>query len=134
MLFESIAVARELRNNRSTPAARTRKELVVALHSGEIGTSSVPANANCAEVLATRVSAHGWAARTAVISADGTWTHGQLHDLAARAATVMAGRGLSTGDRMLLALPDGIGWFVAFLAAARLGVVAVCVNPWLSEA
>jgi hypothetical protein len=39
-----------------------RKELAVALLSGEIGTSSVPANANCADQLATRASAHGWAA------------------------------------------------------------------------
>jgi 4-hydroxybenzoate adenylyltransferase len=104
----------------------------VTQHPEATGASCAPVSVNCAEVLASRVAEHGWADRTAIISAEGTWTHGQLHDLAARAATVLASHGLSAGDRMLIALPDGFAWFVAFLAAARFGVIAVCVNPGLS--
>ncbi|MEU3377987.1 AMP-binding protein [Streptomyces caelestis] len=59
------------------------------------------------------------------------WTHGEVHDLAARAATVLAGHGVRPGDRVLLALPDSLAWVTAFLATARLGAVAVLVDPEL---
>lgn len=49
------------------------------------------------------------------------WTHGQLHDTAARAASVLAAFGVRRGDRILLALPDNPSWPGAFLAGARLG-------------
>jgi hypothetical protein len=38
-----------------------------------------------------------------------------------------------TGSR-LIALPDGIGWVVTFLAAARIGAVAIPTNPALRPA
>lgn len=41
---------------------------------------------------------------------------------------------MRSGDRVLLALPDGITWVTAFLAIARLGAVAVLVNPELPAA
>ena len=44
------------------------------------------------------------------------WTHGEVHDLAARAATVLAEHGVGPGDRVLLALPDAITWVTTFLA------------------
>ncbi|MFJ4564637.1 AMP-binding protein [Streptomyces caelestis] len=59
------------------------------------------------------------------------WTHGEVHDLAARAATVLAGHGVRPGDRVLLALPGSLAWVTAFLATARLGAVAVLVDPEL---
>ncbi|MGW6010637.1 class I adenylate-forming enzyme family protein [Streptomyces sp. NPDC055210] len=75
---------------------------------------------------------NGWAARPAYHVPDGTWTHARVHDLAARCATVLAARGVRRGDRVLLALPDGVTWVAAFLAVARLGAVAVLVNPRLT--
>ncbi|ELP63470.1 benzoate-CoA ligase family protein [Streptomyces turgidiscabies] len=63
-----------------------------------------------------------------------SWTHGEVHDLAARTATVLARHGVGAGDRVVLALPDGITWVTAFLALARLGAVAVLVNPELPPA
>ena len=57
-----------------------------------------------------------------------------MHELAARTATVLARHGVGAGDRVLLALPDGITWVTAFLALARLGAVAVLVNPELPPA
>jgi len=82
-------------------------------------------------VLATR---NGWVDRTAFLADDRAWTHGAVHDLAARAASVLAEHGVRPGDRVLLALPDGIGWVTTFLAVARLGAVAVLTNPELTAA
>ncbi|TYB47903.1 benzoate-CoA ligase family protein [Actinomadura chibensis] len=69
--------------------------------------------------------------RPAFHSAERSWTHGEVHALAASAASVLAGQGVRPGDRVLIALCDGIAWVTAFLAAARLGAVAVPVNPEL---
>lgn len=74
----------------------------------------------------------GWADRPAYHTERETWTHGEVHDLAARAATVLAGHGVRPGARVLVALPDGIGWVVAFLAVARLGCTVAPVNPELT--
>lgn len=48
-------------------------------------------------------------------------THGEVHELAARAASVLAGEGVRPGDRVLPALPDGIAWVTAFLHLRVLG-------------
>ncbi|MEY9214556.1 AMP-binding protein [Thermobifida halotolerans] len=77
--------------------------------------------------------ARRWWSRPAFLEGDHVWTHGEVHDLAARAATVLAGRGVAAGTRVLLALPDGIAWAVAFLATARLGATAVLTNPALPK-
>jgi acyl-coenzyme A synthetase/AMP-(fatty) acid ligase len=89
---------------------------------------------NIATDLAHLASRHGWDSRPAFLVDDTVWTHGQVHDLAARAATVLYGRGLRPGAHVLVALPDGIALVTAFLAAARLGAVAVLVNPALPAA
>ncbi|MFD7404001.1 benzoate-CoA ligase family protein [Streptomyces sp. NPDC059866] len=89
---------------------------------------------NLAAHLAALVERRGWGGRAAFHQGHRTWTHGEVHDLAARAATVLAGHGVRPGDRVLLALPDSVAWVTAFLAAARLGAVAVLVNPELPAA
>ncbi|MEV6478765.1 benzoate-CoA ligase family protein [Streptomyces sp. NPDC051576] len=89
---------------------------------------------NLAAQLAGLAERRGWAGRAAFHQGHRTWTHGEVHALAARAATVLAGHGVRPGDRVVLALPDGIAWVTAFLAAARLGAVAVLVNPELPAA
>ncbi|HKS49162.1 MAG TPA: AMP-binding protein [Amycolatopsis sp.] len=91
-------------------------------------------NANFAARLAGRAEQHGWAGRTAYLAGDVPWTHGQVHDLAARTANLLAGHGVRSGDRVLLAAPDGIAWVAGFLAVARLGATAVLVNPDLTAA
>jgi acyl-coenzyme A synthetase/AMP-(fatty) acid ligase len=65
---------------------------------------------------------------------DRTFTHAEVHTGAARAASMLAGRGVVAGDRVLIALPDGIELVWAFLGAVRLGAVAVPVNPRLTAA
>ncbi|MBS2962372.1 AMP-binding protein [Actinocrinis puniceicyclus] len=81
-----------------------------------------------------RAAAGGWLERPAYHCPDRSWTHAQVHRLAAAAAARLAARGVCAGDRVLLALPDDIGFIAAFLGVARLGAVAVLANPRLAEA
>ncbi|WP_406439709.1 benzoate-CoA ligase family protein [Streptomyces sp. NBC_00631] len=89
---------------------------------------------NLAARLADLADRQGWQGRPAFHQGHRAWTHGEVHDLGARAATVLAAQGVAPGDRVVLALPDSIAWVVAFLAIARLGAVAVLVNPELPAA
>lgn len=89
---------------------------------------------NAALSLATHADRSGWSSRPAYLVDDTVWTHGQIHDLAARAAGVLHDNGIGRGDHVLLAAPDGVAWVVAFLAITRLGAVAVLVNPELTTA
>ncbi|CAM5729824.1 2-aminobenzoate-CoA ligase OS=Streptomyces alboniger OX=132473 GN=CP975_27805 PE=4 SV=1 [Streptomyces alboniger] len=89
---------------------------------------------NLAAHLAALAERRGWTGRAAFHQGHRVWTHGEVHDLAARAATVFAEHGVRPGDRVVLALPDGIAWVTAFLAVARLGAVAVLANPELPAA
>lgn len=96
--------------------------------------ADVDAPGNLAAQLADLAERRGWEGRPAFHQGHRTWTHGEVHALAARAAGVLAGQGARAGDRVVLALPDGIAWVTAFLAVARLGAVAVLVNPELPAA
>ncbi|MET9906753.1 benzoate-CoA ligase family protein [Streptomyces sp. NPDC006476] len=89
---------------------------------------------NLAAQLAGLAEWRGWTDRPAFHQGHRVWTHGQVHALAAKAATVLDGHGVRPGDRVVLALPDGIAWVTAFLATARLGAAAVLVNPELPAA
>lgn len=60
-------------------------------------------------------------------------THGELHALASRTASVLAERGAGSGSRVVLCAPDSIAWMATFLAIGRLGAVAILVNPGLAE-
>ncbi|MBA0051242.1 acyl-CoA synthase [Streptomyces sp. AJS327] len=87
---------------------------------------------NVAAALEAATAERGWTDRPAFHEADRTVTHGRVHDLSARAATLLAEHGVTAGRGVLIALPDGIAWVVAFLATARLGAVAVLANPGLT--
>ncbi|TPQ22296.1 benzoate-CoA ligase family protein [Streptomyces sporangiiformans] len=89
---------------------------------------------NLAAHLAEIATRRDWTGRTAFHQGHRSWTHAEVHDLAARAATVLADHGVGPGDRVLLALPDSVTWVTTFLATARLGAVAVLVNPELTAA
>ena len=89
---------------------------------------------NLAAVLEARARSEGWAARPALIVDGRPYSHDEVHDGAARAASLLAGRGVRRGDAVLLALPDGVELAWAFLAAVRLGALAVPVNPDLPVA
>ncbi|UUU28852.1 benzoate-CoA ligase family protein [Streptomyces sp. CA-210063] len=87
---------------------------------------------NLAAHLTALAERRGWSDRPAFHQGHRAYSHGEIHDLAARAATVLADHGVRPGDRVLLALPDSVTWVTTFLALARLGAVAVLVNPELT--
>ena len=64
----------------------------------------------------------------AVVFGDQTRTHAELHDRAARVASVLAGDGVERGDRVALLLHNRIEFVEALLACHRLGAVAVPIN------
>ncbi|HEV2759494.1 MAG TPA: AMP-binding protein, partial [Acidimicrobiales bacterium] len=74
----------------------------------------------------------GWAGDIAFLAGERAVTHAQVHEGAARSGTLLAGMGVSRGDRVLIALPDGPEFAWAFLGAARIGAIAVPVNPRLT--
>jgi fatty acid CoA ligase FadD22 len=91
-----------------------------------------PEPGNLAAALEAAAAGSGWEERPAFLVGDRVFTHGQVHDGAARAATLLTERGVGRGDRVLLVLPDGIEFVWSFLGAVRLGALAVPVNPRLT--
>lgn len=65
----------------------------------------------------------------AVIDGTGEWTFDDLDDVSARAAGRLRQAGVRRGERVAIVLPDGRLWCAAFLGAARLGAVAIPLEP-----
>lgn len=57
--------------------------------------------------LAALADRRGWSGRAAFFEGHRIWTHGEVHDRAERAATVLADRGAAAGDRV--SRPSGPG-------------------------
>src|SRR5437667_12079983 len=57
-------------------------------------------------------------------------SYGELAALANRAGNALRGQGISRGDRVLIVLPDSAEFVAAFFGAAKIGAVAVPVNPF----
>jgi benzoate-CoA ligase family protein len=57
-------------------------------------------------------------------------TYGDLAALANRVGNALRAQGVSRGDRVLIVLPDSPEFVVAFFGAAKIGAVAVPVNPF----
>jgi fatty acid CoA ligase FadD22 len=91
-------------------------------------------DANLAAVLERRAADGRWADDVAFLAGDRRLTHAEVHDGAARAASLLAQLGVGRGDVVLIALPDGPEFAWAFLGAVRLGAVALPVNPRLTQA
>lgn len=66
--------------------------------------------------------------RPAVVFGDEVRTHAELHDRAARLASVLSAAGVEAGDRVALLLHNRIEFVEALLACHRLGAVAVPIN------
>jgi acyl-coenzyme A synthetase/AMP-(fatty) acid ligase len=65
----------------------------------------------------------------AVADDEGEWSFDELGEASARAAGGLAAAGVRRGDRVALLAPDGRAWVQAFLGIARLGAVAVPLDP-----
>jgi fatty acid CoA ligase FadD22 len=83
---------------------------------------------NFAQRLADTALSRGWLERPAYHVGDSVYRFEDVYAGAARAAAAFVSRGLGRGDRILIALPDGIEFVWAFLGALRIGAVAVPVN------
>src|SRR5258708_15772813 len=57
-------------------------------------------------------------------------SYGELATLANRAGNALRAQGVSRGDRVLIVLPDSAEFMAAFFGAAKIGAVAVPVNPF----
>ncbi|MCP2341978.1 AMP-binding protein [Actinomadura rupiterrae] len=88
---------------------------------------------NLASILARRADTHGWRDRPLFYAGDSTFSHGEVHDAAARAAGVLHAAGVRRGDRVLLALPDSVALVAALFGTLRLGAVAVLTGPEQGE-
>ena len=91
-----------------------------------------PASANLAAVLGSRAVEQGWENAPAFLVGDQLHHHGEVHERAARTASLLAQVGVRPGDRVMIVAPDGMSFVCAFLGAVRLGAVAVPVNPRLT--
>lgn len=60
-------------------------------------------------------------------------TYADLAEESRRCASALRGRGVEPGDRIALALDNGVEWLAVFFAAMRLGAVIVTVNPVYRE-
>ncbi len=61
-------------------------------------------------------------------------TYGELAALANRAGNALREQGVSRGDRVLIVMPDSAEFVAAFFGAAKIGAVAVPVNPFARAA
>lgn len=61
-------------------------------------------------------------------------TYGELASLANRAGNALRELGLSRGDRVLIVLPDSPEFIASFFGAAKIGAIAVPVNPFARSA
>src|SRR5467141_2168370 len=68
--------------------------------------------------------------RVAIVGEPGKVTYGELAALANRAGNALRSNGVSRGDRVLIVLPDSADFIAAFFGAAKIGAVAVPVNPF----
>jgi len=57
-------------------------------------------------------------------------SYGELAALANRVGNALRAQGVSRGDRVLIVLPDSVEFVAAFFGAAKIGAIAVPVNPF----
>ncbi len=70
-------------------------------------------------------AAHRWPAHVGVVDADDALTFAQLDERADRAAAGLAALGITSGDRVLLQLPNGCAFAVALFGLLRAGAIPV---------
>src|ERR1700674_4139962 len=68
--------------------------------------------------------------RIAIVGEPREVTYGELSALANRAGNALRAQGVSRGERVLIVLPDSAEFVAAFFGAAKIGAVAVPVNPF----
>lgn len=69
--------------------------------------------------------------RAALLTDAGSFTYADVDDRAGRYAALLRDAGVQRGDRVLIALPDGLDYVSALFGIVRIGAVVVMVNPHL---
>jgi benzoate-CoA ligase len=82
---------------------------------------------NAAQELLTRNLA-ARAGKAAFIDADGAHTYAEVAERAGRVGAALLAQGLAPGDRVALALLDGVDFVTAFLGAMRVGLIPIPLN------
>jgi benzoate-CoA ligase family protein len=72
--------------------------------------------------------------RVAIVGEPCRATYGELAALANRVGNALLKQGVSRGDRVLVVLPDSAEFIAAFFGSAKIGAVAVPVNPYARSA
>jgi long-chain acyl-CoA synthetase len=75
-----------------------------------------------------RMAAQRHGAKTALICSEGAFTFAEIERDVLRLSTELAALGLGPGDHVILHLPNGRLWIVAYYAIVRVGAVAVPAN------
>lgn len=75
--------------------------------------------------------AEGLADRTALLTADGALTYGEVDARAGQYANLLVEAGLRPEERVLIAMPDGLDFVAALFGIIRAGGVVVMINPQL---
>jgi len=85
----------------------------------------------CTHFLERPASAHPDC--VAILGEPAEMTYGALAELARRVAAAVSRDGIRDGERILIVLPDSAEFIAAFLGVARMGAIAVPVNPATRE-
>jgi len=91
----------------------------------------LPAQLNVATWFVDRNLEEGRGGRTALVTADGPTTYAELAGMTNRVGNVLASLGVGRGDRVLLALNDGIDFVATWYGAQKIGVVTAEVYTYL---
>src|SRR5437899_319236 len=91
--------------------------------------ADIPAQFNIAEFfLDAPASRHPH--KTAIVGEPRPVSYAELAKLANRVGNALLELGISGGDRVLIVLPDSAEFIASFFGAAKIGAVAVPVNPF----
>lgn len=72
--------------------------------------------------------------RVAIVGESRGVSYGELAALANRVGNALLDQGVARGDRVLIVLPDSREFIAAFFGAAKIGAVAIPVNPYARAA
>lgn len=91
----------------------------------------IPSRFNLAAALLDRRISAGDGERPAFETAEGVWSYARIADLVDRAGTGLRSLGVAPEQRVVLVVPDGPEFVIAFLAALKIGAVAVPCSTFL---
>jgi benzoate-CoA ligase family protein len=100
---------------------------------GSLDSFQIPQQFNIAEYFLARPAAEH-PDRVAIVGEPAPVTYGALAAMADRVASALKREGIAPGERVLIILPDSPEFMAAFFGVAKIGAVAVPVNPMTREA